>query len=310
MKISTAALLVAFVASVQCFDSKIASGYSAKAGQVKCYVSMLIEGDSYSKTCGGCLLFPEERILTSASCVFSATEGEASSIKFYIGLKGPTGKPIKVHIDDIYAASGYTADKNTSTNDLAIIILKNRVKTSSTFSATFPILEDRADAFVGEDLVVCGHGYMDNNKTKPGSNGLQCTTLNVVPAVECVAAMKPKSQERDSKTRRKRRLTTMPLKVNVMSIGFRPDEDAAKGIICTRNNDDRNACGGDQGSPVFSNKTGSLALVGVVSLYPDTRPNARCKDGHMVVVTQLGSFRDFINNPTAPPAKTTEPARI
>lgn len=77
-----------------------------------------------------------------------------------------------------------------------------------------------------------------------------------------------------------------------------------KGIICTKNNDDKNVCGGDQGGPVFSNKTGALTLVGVVSLYPDSRGNARCKDGHYVIVTQLGSFKDFVQDPTKPPPTT------
>lgn len=122
MKLFIAALLIAFMTAIHCFDSRLASGYSAKWGQVKCYVSMVIQGDSYSKTCGGCLLFPEERILTSASCVFSATEGKTSSIKFYTGLTGPAGSPVDVDVDDINAAKGFSADKNTSTDDVAVTL--------------------------------------------------------------------------------------------------------------------------------------------------------------------------------------------
>jgi secreted trypsin-like serine protease len=70
-----------------------------------------------------------------------------------------------------------------------------------------------------------------------------------------------------------------------------------KGMICARNRDDRNVCGGDQGSPVFSNVTGQLQFVGVVSYYPDSRPNARCRDGHSVVITQVGSFYDWVQDP-------------
>lgn len=77
-----------------------------------------------------------------------------------------------------------------------------------------------------------------------------------------------------------------------------------KGIICIKNDNDKNVCGGDTGSPVFSNKTGALTLVGVVSIYPNSRPNARCKDGHYAVVTQLGSYKDFINDPTKPQTTT------
>jgi secreted trypsin-like serine protease len=53
---------------------------------------------------------------------------------------------------------------------------------------------------------------------------------------------------------------------------------------------------GDEGSPVFSNKTGKLVYVGVVSIFPDMRKNARCKDGHKVVITQLGNYKDFIRD--------------
>lgn len=73
-------------------------------------------------------------------------------------------------------------------------------------------------------------------------------------------------------------------------------------MICTKNTDDKNACSGDIGAPAYSNKTGSLVAVGVISYFPDTRPNARCQDGHHVVITQLGSYVAFLNNPSAPPA--------
>lgn len=49
---------------------------------------------------------------------------------------------------------------------------------------------------------------------------------------------------------------------------------------------------------MFTNSSGSLTAVGVVSFYPDTRPNARCLDGHYAVITQLGAYRDFIADPT------------
>jgi secreted trypsin-like serine protease len=76
-------------------------------------------------------------------------------------------------------------------------------------------------------------------------------------------------------------------------------------MICTKNIDDRNVCGGDAGNPVFSNKTGGMSLVAVVSYFPDARGNARCKDGHYAVLTQLGSFKDFMNNPSVPQTTTT-----
>jgi secreted trypsin-like serine protease len=80
-----------------------------------------------------------------------------------------------------------------------------------------------------------------------------------------------------------------------------------KGVICTKNIDDKNVCGGDIGAPVFSNSTGALSLVGVVSFYPDTRPNARCMDGHYAVITQIGTYRDFVNDPTRPQTTVAPP---
>lgn len=137
------------------------------------------------------------------------------------------------------------------------------------------------------------------DKTKPGWSGLQCTTLTVVPAADCIAAMKAKETTAPAGSSNGTTGAGTSASSNTTTTAAAPP----KGVICTRNLD--GSCGGDQGSPVFSNKTGSLALVGVVSLYPDTRPNARCKDGHMVVVTQLGSFKNFIINPTAPSTSTS-----
>lgn len=67
------------------------------------------------------------------------------------------------------------------------------------------------------------------------------------------------------------------------------------GQICTLNNDYRNVCSGDFGSPVFSNATGSLRYVGVVSYFPDYRTNAPCEDGHHAVLTQVGYYTSFFN---------------
>jgi secreted trypsin-like serine protease len=67
------------------------------------------------------------------------------------------------------------------------------------------------------------------------------------------------------------------------------------GIICTRNIDDSNVCHGDEGSPVFLKNGDNMEFVGVVSYFPDVRPNARCQDGHKVVVTQLGAYSTFLS---------------
>lgn len=54
---------------------------------------------------------------------------------------------------------------------------------------------------------------------------------------------------------------------------------------------------GDFGDPTYTNSTGNLIVVGVVSFYPDSRPNARCQDGHYTVLTQLGNFQPFLADP-------------
>jgi secreted trypsin-like serine protease len=263
-----AALFIVSVAGKATIESRITGGFSARSGLAKCYVSLVINGEtSYMKYCGGCLISPDDRIVTSASCVFSLAEGKANNVKFYTGLSGPTGSAMNWAISDIYRPTGFDVNKNTSESDIAVVVLKSRVTTSSSFGSAWPSTEEKADAFVGEDLVACGHGFIDNNRTRPGSKGLQCTTLRAVPIADCVDAISPKP-------------ATPP-----------------KGVICTKNIDDRNVCGGDQGSPVFSNKTGSLYFVGVVSYYPNARANARCRDGHFAVVTQIGSYKDFLNDP-------------
>jgi secreted trypsin-like serine protease len=268
MKLLIVSLFIAAVAADPLGESpRITGGYSARSGLAKCYVSIVIPGTVFKRTCGGCLIVPDNKIVTSASCVFFRTEGEANKLQFYNTLSGPSGSPQNWQVVDIYKPAGFDYYVNTSANDVAVILLKDRVRTSSTFASAFPSTEDKEDAFVGEDLVVCGHGHIDNNRTEPGSKGLQCTTLKVVPLKECMSALVPKP-------------------------AINP-----KGSICTKNNDDRNVCGGDQGSPVFSNMTGQLQFVGVVSYYPNARRNAPCRDGHYAVITQLGTFQKFIDDP-------------
>lgn len=187
MKLIIAVLLFASVTS-----SPISSGYSARKQFIKCYVALVIEGETGSKTCGGCLLYPEDKIVTAANCVFSGSEGKASTIKVFTGLAGPSGSVAKgFSVYDIYKTADYDEAKVASGGDIAVIVLNKRVKSSSTLSATYPMYEDKADAYVGENLVVCGHGFIDNKNSKPGSKGLQCTTLRVVPAAECVALITP-----------------------------------------------------------------------------------------------------------------------
>ena len=53
------------------------------------------------------------------------------------------------------------------------------------------------------------------------------------------------------------------------------------------------------------NNSNNYLPVGVVSFYPDSRANARCQDGHYVVVTQLGNYEDFLKKPEKPITTTT-----
>jgi Trypsin len=186
-------LFVASVASTPFIQSRIASGVLAKDGQAKCYATIVISGEfGGAKQCGACLLQPENRILTAASCVFSAGEGKASGIKVYPGIKLPKeGDEVKgVDVVEIFAAIDYDANKNTSLGDIAVVMLADRMKTTTgKFEATFPMLEDRADNFVGQRLTVCGMGSTDNYRAKP--KGLMCTTLRVVPSAECMKALPP-----------------------------------------------------------------------------------------------------------------------
>ena len=274
MKLLVVAAVLLIASQVEAkIGSRITGGFSARSGTIKCYVALVIEGESTGvRTCGGCLIprspkFNGDRILTSAGCLFTAAEGKAVTIKFFLGLSGPGGFQTSMRINDVYKNVEFNPANNVSGGDIAQIILEDRFSTSYSYclEPSTPSAESGDNAYVGERLFVCGHGNIDNNK--PGSRGLQCTNLRVVNAAECSAALQPN--------------TKLP-----------------KGVICTRNNDASNVCGGDQGSPVFSNKTGELVLVGIVSFYPDSRGNARCEDGHTAVITQVGFHKSFVDDPT------------
>lgn len=101
--------------------------------------------------------------------------------------------------------STYDASKNTSADDLAVILLNSPVKTNKYVNIAVPSTISAVDFYVREDLFTCGFGDTDNfrNRTKK----LRCTTLRVVPVAECFTPPIP-------------------------------------GTICTKNVDGRNVCGG------------------------------------------------------------------
>jgi secreted trypsin-like serine protease len=191
--LGTFLLAVSFVNcdEARAIDSRITGGISATSSTARCYVSMQIDSDAWvQKICGGCLILPQNMVVTAASCVFSSNEGKASSIRFYTTLSGPAGSPnSQFQVDEIYKAPAFDASSNTSGSDIAVIKLKRPITQTSTLKGAWPSSEEKSDAFVGEDLVVCGHGNIDNNRTRPGSRGLQCTTLRVVPVKECMALL-------------------------------------------------------------------------------------------------------------------------
>jgi secreted trypsin-like serine protease len=207
---------------------------------------------------------------------FSASEGKANTIKFAFGQSN-NFKTNKIAYSDAYRVSTYVSSKNTSADDLAVIYLESNVKTSKTIAVATPSTQTVADFFVGDNLVTCGFGDLDNFRNR--TNQLYCTTLRVVPVAECAATAIP---------------TT----------------------ICTKNVGTSNVCGGnfqklinllihlisnlflgDFGAPAYTNSSGTLQVVGVVSFYPDSRPNTRCQDGHYAVLTQLGNFATFLASP-------------
>lgn len=68
-------------------------------------------------------------------------------------------------------------------NDIAVITLDQAVKLSKTVTVGGLDTNDEDDYFVGKQLLVCGYGVIDNDRTKPKS--LMCTTLRAVPISEC-----------------------------------------------------------------------------------------------------------------------------
>lgn len=138
--------------------------------------------------CSGCLLPSEDKIITAASCVFSPFDGKATVIRYYLTLAGPDGPGADLDVLDIYKPPGFDAGSNKSTSDIAIIALNTRIKIHDEFTS-IPEFKDAVDAYVGENLLACGHGVIDNKRTKPGSKGLQCTFLRVVPSAECVTLL-------------------------------------------------------------------------------------------------------------------------
>lgn len=68
-------------------------------------------------------------------------------------------------------------------DDIAVITMDQSVKLSKTVTVGGLNTNDEDDYFVGKQLLVCGYGVIDNDRTKTKS--LMCTTLRAVPISEC-----------------------------------------------------------------------------------------------------------------------------
>lgn len=136
----------------------------------------------------------------------SQSEGFSNNIKYAAG-GALDYQPLD--IDYFEMPVEYDASKNNSNFDFAIINLKSKVKSSKPLESSYDGDETDEDYYVGERLITCGFGSIDNFRNK--SKELLCASLRVVPIVEC----------------------------GEIYVG--------KGLICTQNNDASNVCGGDIG---------------------------------------------------------------
>jgi secreted trypsin-like serine protease len=263
-------------------DSRITGGTDAKTGTFKSFVAIEVEFERGTRTCGGYLDVKMDRVITAASCVFDSFDGKANNVRFAFGQSLDYTKN-KIGVKDIYKTGAYDASKNTSIDDIAVILLNGFVTRTSTIEGqAFVSTDDKPDFYVGQTLTVCGFGVIDNMRTK--TKTLKCTNLLAVPMADCTAATVTAAPKR------KKREDVVGAAATVKQ-------------ICTKNIDDKNACSGDFGAPVFLNNSIFLTAVGIISYFPDSRVNARCQDGHYVVSTQIGAYKTFLSDPAVTTAK-------
>ncbi|CAO1415441.1 unnamed protein product [Diamesa tonsa] len=236
--------------------SRIAGGMTTKPEVVPDFVSLMISFEEKSKTCGGTLIRPNF-VLTAASCVFDASEEKAQMVTVIFNGKNKVDKDSQ-NSSNIIIMDEYLGWLNTSVNNLALIKLDKPIKKTKTMDFVQLDFNSTDDAFVGQNLIVCGFGNTDNKKTK--SKELQCTELVGVSKVDCA---------------------------------FAPEK-----TFCASSPKDNNVCGGDNGGPAYLNNTltGRLTQVGIYTFSADARANAKCLDGHKSVFTQVGSYLEWINS--------------
>lgn len=125
--------------------------------------------------------------MVSQLCQFaSVVEGQASSIKVAFGQTQDFSKN-KILVKDVYTLPTYLPSVLSSPDNIAAIVLREPVKKTSSVTGAAPDPVTKSDAYVGQDLFVCGFGVIDNNRNR--TRNLRCTTLRVVPMAECTAIL-------------------------------------------------------------------------------------------------------------------------
>lgn len=113
-------------------------------------------------------------------------EGQASSIKLAFGQTQDFSAN-KIRVKNVYTIPTYVPSSISSPDNIAAIVLADAVKKTTSVTGASPDPKTKSDAYVGEDLFVCGYGVIDNNRNR--TKTLKCTTLTVVPMAECTSIL-------------------------------------------------------------------------------------------------------------------------
>lgn len=113
-------------------------------------------------------------------------EGQASSIQVAFGQTQDYSKN-KIKVSNVYTLPTYVPSSISSPDNIAAIVLAEPVKKTSSVTGASPDPSQKSDAYVGQDLFVCGFGVIDNDRNR--TKTLKCTTLRAVPMAECTAIL-------------------------------------------------------------------------------------------------------------------------
>lgn len=113
-------------------------------------------------------------------------EGQASSIQVAFG-QTQDFRANKIKVKNVYTIPTYNPSSLSSPDNIAAIVLTEPVKKTTSVTGISPDPKTKSDAYVGQDLFVCGFGVIDNDRNR--TKTLQCTTLQAVPMAECTAIL-------------------------------------------------------------------------------------------------------------------------